>query len=129
MVSLWVSAGLEIKPNGRDAIDELKCQMGLSNTRFLGGFRDVKLHGVVIVSHDGRKGWINRLAVLPLSQRRGIARGLVASAEEWLVSEGINVFSALIYEGNTRSRELFASLDYKYMPEIEYYVKKLKEDF
>ena len=129
MVSLWVSAGLETKPNGRDAIGELKRQMGLSNTRFLGGFKGSELQGVVIVSHDGRKGWINRLAVHPMSQRQGIAKKLIASSEEWLIAEGIGVFASLIYDGNLSSRDLFANLDYKHMPEITYYVKKTKQDF
>ena len=51
---------------------------------FIGAFADGKLVGIVVATHDGRKGWINRLAVHPDYRRRGIAKKLIEEAEEYL---------------------------------------------
>ena len=40
--------------------------------------------GTVLGGYDGHRGWIYRLAVLPIVQRRGVGRALVAAVEERL---------------------------------------------
>jgi len=94
----------------------------------LGDVQRGRLRGVVIVSNDGRKGWINRLAVLPEFREQGIASALVREAEKRLRKLGIEIFAAHIEEENGSSKELFEELGYVPARDIIYYVKRLRDD-
>jgi len=83
-----------------------------------------ELIGVVLVTHDGRKGWINRLAVLPAHRRHGYAARLVAGAERILHEQGITVIAVLIETGNDTSLSLFQKLGYAELPGGIHYVSK-----
>jgi len=72
-----------------------------------------KLVGSVIGTHDGRKGWINRLAVHPSYRHRGLAKRLVAEVEGRLSQLGLEVIACLILRENTASLQLFQSLGYE----------------
>jgi GNAT superfamily N-acetyltransferase len=81
------------------------------------------LVAVALLTHDGRKGWINRLAVDPACRRRGLAARLVGEAERWFCQElGLEVWAALIEAGNEASLALFAQLGYQ--PADVVYVSK-----
>lgn len=65
MTELWVKAGLPFKPRGRDSRETIAAQMIANPQFFLGAFEGSQLIGVVVLSSDLRKGWINRLAADP----------------------------------------------------------------
>ncbi|MBU4189834.1 MAG: GNAT family N-acetyltransferase [Candidatus Thermoplasmatota archaeon] len=48
------------------------------------------LIGVVVGSDDGRKGWINRLAVDLKHRKKGVARVLINAVEDALKKIGRN---------------------------------------
>ena len=76
--------------------------------RVIGLRADDKLVAVAVLTHDGRKGWINRLAVEPAYRRQGLARRLVAEAERWFAQDvGLEVWAALIERHNDASLLLF----------------------
>ena len=128
IVDLWNRAGMKAKLKGRDRPGSIKKQI-LSGTVFiLGDVQRRRLRGVVIVSSDGRKGWINRLAVLPEFREQGIASALVREAEKRLRKLGIGIFAAHIEEENGSSKELFEELGYVPARDIIYYVKRLRDD-
>ena len=85
---------------------------------------DEKLIGVLLATHDGRKGWINRLAILPEHRRQGYAERLVAEAERVLRSQGMTVLAILIEPGNTASLAFFAKLGYVQNPGGMHYLSK-----
>ncbi|MBD1551702.1 GNAT family N-acetyltransferase [Pseudomonas typographi] len=58
---------------------------GLSFVAEAGG----KLCGCVMCGHDGRRGYLQHLVVLPAYRRRGIARALVACCLDTLQTHGI----------------------------------------
>lgn len=115
-----------MKLHGRDSRESIAKQVGLPNVRFLvareraGG----PIVGTVLATHDGRKGWINRLAVDAAVRRRRIGARLVRAAEEWLASEGMDILACLIEDGNAISMSVFESLGYKKHPEIIYFAKR-----
>lgn len=129
LIALWREAGLPSRPAGRDSREALRVQMGLSFCRFY-GVRDGKgvLSGAVIANHEGRKGWINRLAVRPGARRTGIARALVRACEEWLRAEGIVLVAALVEGDNTDSQALFTACGYARDDSLVYFRKAAAPD-
>lgn len=65
MIQLWLRADLPIRIKGRDSKSAIESQMRSSPDFFIGAFEKSGLVGIVVVSSDGRKGWLNRLAVNP----------------------------------------------------------------
>jgi GNAT superfamily N-acetyltransferase len=124
-LALWEKVGLHsLRPEGRDSPEALARQCETDVTRVMGLWVEDALVCVVVVSHDGRKGWINRLATDPAQQRRGLARKLLAGAEDWLRSEGIEVIAALIEDYNHPSLALFESEGYSRHDDIYYLTKR-----
>ncbi|MEM0151015.1 MAG: GNAT family N-acetyltransferase [Thermoplasmata archaeon] len=129
VVNLWKKAGLKFKPNGRDSIESIKKQLELFPYMFLGAFMDGKLVGVAIITDDGRKGWINRLAVDPDYRRKGVAKGIISKAEEIFRNKGIYLFAALIEDWNVASQELFKSMGYVKHTDIFYFSKRDSDEY
>lgn len=126
VMDLWAAGGLPLKPQGRDSRESVARQIGLPNVRFLVA-RDGDsgpVVGTVLATHDGRKGWINRLAVDAALRRRGLGARLVRAAEDWLSSEGMDILACLIEDGNEVSMRVFEALGYKKHPEIIYFAKR-----
>jgi GNAT superfamily N-acetyltransferase len=128
IVALWERAGLHIRPAGRDSADAFAAQLARGSQRVIGLRAESELIAVAVLTHDGRKGWINRLAVDPAFRRRGLAARLVSEAERWfLEDQGIPVWSALIESRNTPSRALFEHLGYE-EADIVYVSKRVGPD-
>jgi ribosomal protein S18 acetylase RimI-like enzyme len=128
VVDIWNRAGLPVKLKGRDRSDNLRKQLASGTVFILGDVKGGLLRGVIIVSSDGRKGWLNRLAVLPEFRDQGIATGLIKEAEKRLRRRGIEIFAVQIEEENTSSHQLFEKLGYVPAPYIIYFVKRLRDD-
>jgi ribosomal protein S18 acetylase RimI-like enzyme len=124
VLALWAVAGLPFKPEGRERRKIVDSQVRQSNVIFLVAEIEGRLVGTVLATHDGRKGWINRLAVDPAYRRRGIGSKLVREAETRLEALGMDVLACLIEEGNEASVRTFETLGYEHQPEIQYFVKK-----
>jgi ribosomal protein S18 acetylase RimI-like enzyme len=113
LIDLWKAAGLGYRPKGRDSRHQMEQQLKHGNMTFLVAETGGRLVGSVIGTHDGRKGWINRLAVHPSYRHRGLAKKLVAEVEDRLSQVGLEVIAGLIEQGNTASLQLFQSLGYE----------------
>lgn len=128
LVPLWESAGLYCRPLGRDSIEQLTIQWENNPDGFIGTFADGTLIGTVLVTDDGRRGWINRLAVHPRYQGGGLGAKLIRAAEGLLSQRGLLILTALVENENTVSRHLFSSSGYDLLPEVLYYRKLLDPD-
>jgi ribosomal protein S18 acetylase RimI-like enzyme len=124
VMSLWEGAGLPLKPSGRDARGRIEAQLVEPNVIFLVAEAGGAIAGTVVATHDGRKGWINRLAVRENMRGRGLGKRLVREAESRLEASGMDVLACLIEEGNEASMEFFSHLGYERKPDIHYFVKK-----
>jgi GNAT superfamily N-acetyltransferase len=134
ILALWERAGLSVRPTGRDALAVFARQMADRRQRVVGLRADASLRvdasliAVVVLTHDGRKGWINRLAVDPAYRRRGLAARLIAEAERWFVEDqGLEIWAALIEGENRDSQALFAALDYR-RHDVVYVSKRTRPD-
>ncbi len=113
IIGLWQLAGLHsIRAQGRDSRATMAAQMAAGQV-ILGLEEGGELIGVVVVTQDTRKGWINRLAIHPQHRRKGYAAQLVTATENELRAMGIHIFAALIEGDNASSQALFAREGYK----------------
>ena len=127
VVMLWQEAGIHYRPNGRESRQRMAKEIKTGQAMFLVAEADKKIVGVVLGTHDGRKGWINRLAVARDFHRQNIASKLVTAVESRLITMGIDVTACLIEEGNSASRTLFSKMGYTKAP-VEYFAKKQSPD-
>jgi GNAT superfamily N-acetyltransferase len=125
---LWEKAGLPFKPRGRDSREAMTAEIAAHPDFFLGAFKTRKLIGVVVLSSDLRKGWINRLAVDPDSRSLGVAKALIAESERILRKRDIRLFCALIEEDNEVSKRLFGECGYVEHHNIVYFCKRDSEE-
>ncbi len=128
IIKLWARVNLPARPLGRDSRKNIVKEMRANPDFFLGAFEDDRLIGVVIVSSDLRKGWINRLAVGPDFRRQGIAKALINECETVLRKRGIKIFSALIEDYNEASKKLFRDCGYVEHHDIVYFSKRESDD-
>ena len=128
ILQLWNDAELIHKPLGRDRLENLQNQMNASNFCILLAEQNSLLIGSVMVTHDGRKGWINRLAMLKKFRNQGIAMALIKEAERWLSDQDIEIYAALIDDPNDPSMNLFSKAGYTKHTDIIYFTKKKYRD-
>ena len=69
ILRVWSDAGLPYKPDGRDNRERIALEIERKDTIFVGLFENDRMLAVGLATFDGRKGWINRVAVDP--DRRG----------------------------------------------------------
>lgn len=122
--ALWAEAGLPYHPEGRDALPRMAEELRGGSTVLLGAFSGGTLVGVVLLTDDGRKGWINRLAVKPAFRRRGVGKALIAAGEALLLRRGRGIVACLIEDWNEASLSLFQSQGYELRRDI-FYLRKV----
>ncbi|MBN1678759.1 MAG: GNAT family N-acetyltransferase [Anaerolineae bacterium] len=128
IIALWQDAGLSIRPTGRDSREQVIWQLANSAQTLLGVRDGDRLIGVVVVTNDGRKGWINRLAVHPAYRRQGVAQCLIEAAEHVLHEQGMQIIAALIEGWNKASLALFEQVGYISAPDVCYVSKRDRSD-
>lgn len=128
VISLWIKAGLIHKPNGRDSRSNIDKELQRGRTLFYLAEFEGSIIGTIFGTCDGRKGWINRLAVDPVYQDQHVGASLVGKVEDVLDKMGIGIISVLIDEENEVSHEFFSNFGYVRHDDIIYYAKKIQPD-
>ncbi len=81
----------------------LKRNEGLSQVAVVDG----KIVGTVLAGHDGRRGFIHHMAVLPEYRRRHIGHALAEKAIEKIKSEGIEKTHIFCYQDNETGQKFW----------------------
>lgn len=128
LIELWDKAGLPYRPQGRDSREHLARELQEGGGFFLVAEHQGALIGSVFATSDSRKGWINRLAVLPEHQRQGVGRMLVQEAEQRIYATGIEIIACLIEDWNAVSLQAFERMGYVRHDDINYLTKRLSPE-
>jgi ribosomal protein S18 acetylase RimI-like enzyme len=124
LIKLWKRAKLPVKPKGRDSRIHIAKEMRQNPDFFIGAFDKDLMIGAIIASHDGRKGWLNRIAVGPDYRGHGVAQALTKAGEKALRKHGIRIFGLLIHEYNQASLNLAKKMGYVVHNDILYLTKR-----
>lgn len=114
--ALWQRCGLHPSPS--DTAGQLAEVSRRNPGLFLVAFERDRLVGTVMASWDGRRGWINRLAVEPAARRTGLGRGLLALVEARLRQRGCDKVNLLIESDNEPVTAFYAASGYARDPLI-----------
>jgi len=111
VVALWQEAGLTRPWNNphQDISRKLRVQPEL----FLVAEDGDELVGSVMAGYDGHRGWLYYLASSPARQGQGIARRLVAHAEELLIELGCPKVQLMVRPENGVAQGFYAALGYE----------------
>jgi hypothetical protein len=110
VITLWREVGLTRAWN--DPASDFQRALSGPTSAVLGLRADSALVGTVMVGHDGHRGWMYYLAVVPTSQRQGRGRQLVAAAEEWLRHRGAVKVQLMVRDGNADARHFYEQFGY-----------------
>lgn len=128
IIELWEKAGLPHKPKGRDSKESMEKEMRLPTVCYYGIFENSQLIAVAITNYDGRRGWINRLAVDPSFQNQGIASIMINYGERYLKDIGAVIICALVDESNKVSLHTFEKAGFKIESNFLYLAKRESKD-
>ena len=81
----------------------LKRNEGLSQVAVVDG----KIVGTVLAGHDGRRGFIHHMAVLPEFRRRRIGHALAETAIAKITGEGIEKTHIFCYQNNETGQKFW----------------------
>lgn len=125
MIALWQRAALPHDKEKRDSREAIERQMFDDHVAILTLKDNGRMIGVIVATYDGRKGWLNRLAIDPDFRGRRLAARLIEAAEAKLVEMGATIFAGLIEDQNFPSMAAFKHCGYEGWDHIVYFRKKL----
>lgn len=76
-----------------------------------------------IIPDNGRTASINRLAISPAQQGKGLGKALIAELENKLKQKGIKKLAIMIHVGNTQVIPFYEKLGFKEMDYVKMYYK------
>lgn len=128
ILRVWRASGLTISPTGRESPEAFHHQLAMFPDLFIVAVNEGRIVGTVLGTHDHRKGWINRLAVLPELRRHGLASMLTEACDAAIRAHGIEIVAALVEPENAASLALFGHLGYEADVPVVYLRKRSRPD-
>ena len=113
LIALWHVAGLAISPSDTEV--GIRRHLGISgNLALVVCTADDTIIASVLASDDGRRGWLNHLAVHPVYQGRGLGRLLVDETIMRLRAQGCEKLNLLVRSDNTHVCAFYEALGFGY---------------
>lgn len=113
LIALWRIAGLTLSPSDTDV--GIRRHLGVSgNLAMVVCTGDDTIIASVLASDDGRRGWLNHLAVHPAYQGRGLGRFLVDETITRLRAQGCEKLNLLVRSDNAQVCAFYEALGFGY---------------
>ena len=110
VLALWQASGLIMSRS--DSRDSLQKQLKRDPELFIIAEENGRITGVVMGRWDGRRGWINRLAVAQKHRHHKLGSKLVEEVEQRLKAKGCEKVNLLIDGGNAGVQDFYKKLGY-----------------
>jgi hypothetical protein len=111
VISLW-KAAFPDEPAQSAPIDDIRRKLAVQRELFLIGELDGRIVATVMAGYDGHRGWLYRVAVLPVVQKRGLGQAIVAEAEKKLAEIGCTKINLQVRSTNEGVVAFYRSLGY-----------------
>jgi ribosomal protein S18 acetylase RimI-like enzyme len=99
VIALWQRCRLVRA--GNDPQEEIRRKVAFQPDLFLVGLFDTEVVATAMAGYEGRRGWLNYVAVSPEHERRGVGRAMVENAIALLKAQGcpkVNLQIVATYE-------------------------------
>ena len=84
-----------------------------------------KIVGAVLCGHDGRRGYINHLAVAEKYRRCGIGKNLVENVLGRLRQKGISKYNGFVFKDNLEALEFWQSIGWAQRDDLKVVSKNI----
>jgi ribosomal protein S18 acetylase RimI-like enzyme len=111
VVTLWTQAGLRLSPS--DSFESIKHKLERDADLFLVAVEGSTIVGVVMGTYDGRKGWINHLAVAQQHRGQYLGTQLMQEVEQRLLQKGCAKINLFILPTNAAVQTFYQHLGYQ----------------
>lgn len=111
VVALWQAAGLYLSRS--DSREGVQAKLQRDPDLFLVAEEGEIVVGAVMGCYDGRRGWVNHLAVRPSHQGAGVGTLLMAELERRLRAKGCEKLNLLIEQSNAGVQGFYQALGYR----------------
>lgn len=118
VVALWERCELT-RPWNEPQADIARAR-GKANSEILVGRDGSTIAATVMVGHDGHRGWVYYVAVDPDQHKKGYGRAIMAAAEDWLRTRGVEKLQLLVRADNTRVQAFYETLNYDQQERVVY---------
>ena len=110
VAELWRAAGLSLSLS--DDVHGIEHRLQRDADLFIVAESRGQVVGAVMGCYDGRRGWVNHLAVAPGSQRNGIGTALMAELEARFRAVGCVKVNLLIEPDNSGVQRFYDGIGY-----------------
>ncbi|NOZ87332.1 MAG: GNAT family N-acetyltransferase [Deltaproteobacteria bacterium] len=124
LLALWHKSGIKPNINGRESPEALERQLQAMGPFMLVAENSGDLVGVILGSHDGYEGFLDRVAVAPEYRKRGVARRLIIEAERRLEDKGIRKTVVVVEADGKESIGVFKKMGFEISEHVVYMVKR-----
>ncbi len=111
IVALWKRCGLTRPWN--DPVQDIAFARSSNNATVLTGWQDGQMVASVMVGHDGHRGAVYYLAVIPEKRSQGLGRAIMSAAEDWLLEKGIWKLNVIVRGENKTIADFYCALGYE----------------
>ena len=110
VIALWQRCGLT-RPWNDPAADIALARKG-PNATVLAGRDGGSIVASVLVGHDGHRGWVYYVTVDPDHRHKDYGRLIMAAAEDWLRTRGIEKLQLMVRGDNAKVHAFYEALGY-----------------
>ncbi len=116
VTAFWDACGISVAYN--DPAKDILRMQAAPDCQLYVGLESGHLMASMMVGHEGHRGWIYKLAILPEFRGKGLGRDLVQLAERWLMARGLPKCHAIIRDTNARVQGFYERLGYEVQPRL-----------